>query len=190
VTTRLKEQLRTLPCATVLCSDGGCVRTPVLRAAAAVVARDCEHPRPAHRGQVFSPRRGAAGATLGVSHVRRGSDADAVVTASGGRRFGWRRFVLEGGEEVVKSVAGGVERSGWELLALSLLELGHDSSGGVEHLAALDRGEDQLRPAIGGSVSTVWSRWPERRQETFSGAGIGSTTVGCRKSLGRRRRRV
>lgn len=73
-----------------------------------------------------------------------------MVAGSGGRGFGWRGFVLEGGEEVVEGVAGAVEGPAGELLAPSLLELGHDLAGGVEHLAALGRGEDQLRSAIEG----------------------------------------
>ena len=61
-----------------------------------------------------------------------------------------RRVVLEGGEEVVKRVAGGVEGSGREFLAPSLLEFGHRASGSVEQVAAFGRRVDELRSAIGG----------------------------------------
>lgn len=85
----------------------------------------------------------------GVSGDRRGLDACALFARLGGRAFGWRGFVFEGGEEFVESAAGDVEGSAWEFLAPSLFELGDDLSGGVEDLAAFAGREDQLCSAVG-----------------------------------------
>ena len=46
-------------------------------------------------------------------------------------------------------MARSIEGPSWELLAPSLLEIGHGFPGGVEDLSALGRRKDQLCPAIG-----------------------------------------